>query len=271
MKRLHLLLSAMLAFAILKADNSITEYDKQFFIDTYASLAVDEMSFSGIPASITLAQAILESGWGRGTVAEGANNYFCIKCNNGWDGETFDAKDDDPGLSCFRKYQTVHESFRDHSLFLKNGQRYRPLFDLEKTDFRGWAKGLKKCGYATDAAYANKLIELVEEHGLWIFDFAISTQQFVAIDTPEVPSEIETEPIQTPSGATLEKPQPPSNQRIVMDGPELALPLFQYDLKEAQMATEEKLREEPLKEEIIRKVKIRPIVPHPVAEMERAD
>ena len=101
------MLCAMLLAIVIKADNSLTEYDKQFFIDTYASLAITEMGFSEIPASITLAQAILESGWGRGTVAEGANNYFCIKCNNGWEGETYDAKDDDPGLSCFRKYQTV--------------------------------------------------------------------------------------------------------------------------------------------------------------------
>ncbi|MEO1262420.1 MAG: glucosaminidase domain-containing protein [Bacteroidota bacterium] len=273
MKRLHLLFSAMLAFAILKADNSINEYDKQFFIDTYASLAIDEMAFSSIPASITLAQAILESGWGRGKVAEGANNYFCIKCNNGWEGKTFDAKDDDPGLSCFRKYETVHESFRDHSIFLRDGRRYQPLFELEKTDFRGWAKGLKKCGYATAGNYADKLIELVEAHGLWIYDFAISTQQFAVIDTPEIPSETDAGPTHTEGEIMTEFPEPQPNPNKVADEPILALPLFQYDLQESQAtaATDEQLTTRPTKKENVRKVKIRPIIPLPVADFERAD
>ena len=148
MKKLHLLLYTVLFSTLVSADNSVSDYDKQFFIDTYAFWAISEMDYSGIPASVTLAQAILESGWGRGKVAEGANNYFCIKCNNNWGGDTFKAWDDDPDLSCFRKYETVEESFRDHSDFLKNGKRYSPLFQLEKSDFRGWAKGLKSCGYA---------------------------------------------------------------------------------------------------------------------------
>ena len=189
MRLLHLLLSAMLLPLVNYADNSITENDKQFFIDTYAGLAISEMNFSGIPASITLAQAILESGWGRGKVAKGANNYFCIKCFNGWDGPTFDAKDDEPGLSCFRKYQTVFQSFRDHTIFLKEGRRYQPLFKLEKTDYRGWANGLKECGYATDKSYGKKLIELIEKHGLWLFDYAIPLEGFETIDTPVLPIE----------------------------------------------------------------------------------
>lgn len=274
MRKLHMLFMAMLWSALIHADNSITEYDKQFFIDTYASVAIAEMDFSGIPASITLAQAILESGWGRGTVAEGANNYFCIKCNNGWDGATFAAKDDEPGLSCFRKYTTVHQSFRDHSQFLLEGQRYQPLFQLEKTDFRGWAEGLKKCGYATDKAYAVKLIELIEEHGLWIFDYAVSTQAFAVIDTPEMPTEM---PTQT---ATIEESVEASSTDIFTQepmaaeetaAPFLAVPLYDLDQNNVETAMPQKADDSPLRSQGARKMRIRPITPHPVINLERAD
>lgn len=266
--RLHLILSAMLLSLATYADNSITETDKQFFIDTYAGAAIFEMSFAGIPASITLAQAILESGWGRGTVAEGANNYFCIKCFNGWEGPTYDAKDDEPGLSCFRKYQSVSQSFRDHSLFLKEGQRYQPLFELDRTDFRAWARGLKECGYATDGAYGERLIQIIEEHGLWLFDYAIPEDHFDVLDTPAMPN-VEIAP---------EKPMPAQEQVAAstdfstpVSEPVLTVPFYRVENEMAPMQEPIKETYSPMTEDGMRKKRIRPIVPHLSFYPERVD
>ena len=270
--RLHLmLLWAMLCLAFTPTD-TITEYDKQFFIDTYASLAITEMHGSGIPASITLAQAILESGWGRGSVAEGGNNYFCIKCNNGWEGETYEAKDDEPGLSCFRKYQTVFESFRDHSRFLTENARYRPLFELEKTDFRAWAKGLKECGYATDKSYGERLIEIIEEHGLWLYDYAIPTTHFQSLDTPKMDELVQEEISHMPVSYT---------NSFGVDGHDegvqaLAMPVYTFDKEDLEKAEQPvfeplKLEDRPDASEGVRATKIRPIIPHPVFNLTRAE
>ena len=270
MRLLHLLLSAALCSAFTPADN-ITEYDKQFFIDTYASLAIAEMHGSGIPASITLAQAILESGWGRGSVAEGGNNYFCIKCNNGWEGETYEAKDDEPGLSCFRKYQNVFESFSDHSHFLTESPRYRPLFELEKSDFRGWANGLKECGYATDRAYGSRLIDIIEEHGLWLFDYAIPMTHFKQIDAPEMAeytsAEIPEEPNSYNGTADL---------AIQVGVQALAMPVYSIDKErqeemEASTGTLEEWNDSPVHPDTGKYSKIRPIVPHPMVNVTRAE
>ncbi|MEZ4931120.1 MAG: glucosaminidase domain-containing protein [Saprospiraceae bacterium] len=266
--RLHLILSAMLLSLATYADNSITETDKQFFIDTYAGAAIFEMKFAGIPASITLAQAILESGWGRGTVAEGANNYFCIKCFNGWDGPTYDAKDDEPGLSCFRKYQSVAQSFRDHSLFLKEGQRYQPLFQLDRTDFRGWARGLKECGYATDGAYGERLIQIIEEHGLWLFDYAIPEDHFDVLDTPAMPDE----------EVAHEEPMPAQEQTTAApdfstpeNEPVLTLPFYRVESEIAPIEEPLKEAHSPMNMDGNRKKRIRPIIPYPSFSLERVD
>jgi hypothetical protein len=125
-----------------------------------------------IPASITLAQAIVESGWGDGFVARQANNYFCIKRNNGWDGPVVKAQDDDPDSSSFRQYASIEESFTDHSKFLKENSRYQPLFELSIYDYKGWARGLKACGYATKSDYAEYLIATIEKYGLYMYDYA---------------------------------------------------------------------------------------------------
>lgn len=268
--RLHILLSTMLISALAMADSSITEYDKQFFIDTYAPQAIAEMNYSGIPASITLAQAILESGWGRGKVAEGANNYFCIKCNNGWQGPTFDAKDDEPGLSCFRKYETVHQSFRDHSDFLKNGQRYQPLFELETSDFKGWAIGLKTCGYATDQTYGNKLIDLIEEHGLWIFDFAISAEYLQVMETPEIPQPFEPEVHETLANDIPASPATLIEEEVA--NTVLSIPFYRYEKDQVEPELKFVSNEEYVtRPSGNRSIKIRPIVPYPAVYLDRAD
>jgi LysM repeat protein len=139
------------------------------YIDNYKDLAVAEMRRTGVPASITLAQGMLESGLGKSSLATEANNHFGIKCHNDWKGPTV-KHNDDKRNECFRKYNNPAESYRDHSDFLKNTPRYRFLFDLQTTDYIGWAKGLKKAGYATNPDYANLLIAKIEQYGLNDFD-----------------------------------------------------------------------------------------------------
>ncbi len=138
------------------------------YIHKYKSIAQYEMQESGIPASITLAQGILESGAGRGELTQRANNHFGIKCHN-WEGEKVYHDDDRKG-ECFRKYDHPSQSFKDHSDFLTSRSRYSSLFELHEKDYKGWAKGLRKAGYATDPKYPSKLISLIERYDLHNFD-----------------------------------------------------------------------------------------------------
>ena len=138
------------------------------YVKYYSDIAMDEMIQFGIPASITLAQGILESGAGKGRLAVEANNHFGIKCHD-WNGKKI-FHDDDEEQECFRKYDNPEYSYRDHSLFLSNRKRYSFLFDLKKDDYKQWARGLKKAGYATDPKYPNKLIDLVERYELYKYD-----------------------------------------------------------------------------------------------------
>ncbi len=145
------------------------------FIEMQSEMAVREMWRTGIPASITLAQAIVESSWGKGPLAVEGNNYFGIKCNNNWSGATIYQEDDDYKngeliASCFRKYASVEESYIDHSNFLVENSRYGNLFTLSITDYKGWARELKAAGYATDHRYAEKLIEKIETYQLYQYD-----------------------------------------------------------------------------------------------------
>ena len=139
------------------------------YIAKYSEMAVDQMKKYGIPASITLAQGLLESDAGRSTLATKCNNHFGIKCHSDWTGRKM-YHDDDAKQECFRCYNNAEDSYRDHSLFLVNGARYQSLFKLGTTDYKGWAKGLKAAGYATSPTYATKLIELIERYGLDMYD-----------------------------------------------------------------------------------------------------
>ena len=139
------------------------------YIERHAPLAVAEMRAYGIPASITLAQGILESADGKSRLAREGNNHFGIKCHQGWTGASLLLTDDRPD-ECFRVYGSVEESYRDHSLFLKTRSRYAALFQLAPTDYKGWAHGLKKAGYATAPDYAERLIKLIETNELDRFD-----------------------------------------------------------------------------------------------------
>lgn len=138
------------------------------YIDAYKEIAMQEMRKTGIPASITLAQGILESGDGNSRLARKSNNHFGIKCHD-WKGKSV-RHDDDAKNECFRKYKSVEESFHDHSEFLTSRQRYSALFDLKPTDYRAWAKGLKKAGYATSPTYSKALIGLIEDNELHKYD-----------------------------------------------------------------------------------------------------
>ena len=139
------------------------------YIATYAQLAVREMNRSGVPASITLAQGILESDSGNSTLAIEANNHFGIKCKSDWTGSSV-YHDDDAVGECFRKYSNVTESFKDHSDFLRSQQRYATLFTYKITDYKSWAIGLKAAGYATSPTYAERLIRIIEENKLMYYD-----------------------------------------------------------------------------------------------------
>lgn len=138
------------------------------YIETYKWIAVREMNQYGIPASIKLAQALLESGNGNSYLAKEANNHFGIKCGGVWDGKSITKSDDNPN-DCFRKYDLAEDSYRDHSQFLLR-KRYEKLFTLDKDDYRGWAKGLKEAGYATNPKYPDLLIGLIERYDLHQYD-----------------------------------------------------------------------------------------------------
>ena len=139
------------------------------YIEDYAAIAVEEMQHHKIPASITLAQGILESGSGKSQLASKSNNHFGIKCHSGWKGERV-YHDDDTRGECFRKYQYVATSYKDHSAFLSKRKRYAFLFNYDSKDYKRWARGLKKAGYATDKKYPNKLISIIETYKLNEFD-----------------------------------------------------------------------------------------------------
>jgi len=147
-------------------------YRIEDYIRDYAALAQEEMKLYKIPASITLAQGILESGAGNGDLTRRANNHFGIKCHD-WNGEKV-YHDDDRRGECFRKYKHARYSYRDHSLFLSGRGRYAELFELDADDYKGWAKGLRKAGYATDRRYPDKLIDLIERYELYKFDSEIT-------------------------------------------------------------------------------------------------
>lgn len=149
--------------------NSDDKLSRTEYITNYAAYAVKEMLISGVPASITLAQGILESGDGNSTLARKANNHFGIKCHGMWEGDKYYMDDDAKG-ECFRVYASVFDSYRDHSEFLSGRTRYSALFQLRRTDYKGWAHGLKKAGYATNPKYPALLIKIIEENDLARYD-----------------------------------------------------------------------------------------------------
>ena len=164
--------SLLLAFLlplghVLQAQSRSKQYEE--YIKKYRDIAVEEMERYHIPASITLAQGLLESGAGQGTLARKSNNHFGIKCGGDWRGKSV-KHDDDARDECFRVYKNAADSYRDHSKFLAGRPRYASLFKLDMTDYKGWAHGLKKAGYATNPRYAYQLIDIIERYDLYKYD-----------------------------------------------------------------------------------------------------
>ena len=169
----------------------LADTPQKSYIEKYSDLAVEEMYRSGVPASITLAQGLLESGNGLSELAVKGNNHFGIKCHNAWTGSKVYHDDDEKG-ECFRKYDNPEESFRDHSDFLRYRDRYKFLFDLDPTDYKGWAHGLRKAGYATDPKYPEKLIRLIEEYELYLYDSMQPASDEVQVQQmPQSPAQLE--------------------------------------------------------------------------------
>lgn len=155
------------------------------YINQFKEVAKNNMKDYKIPASITLAQGILESGAGKGRLCLEANNHFGIKCHKGWTGPSI-THDDDALQECFRKYNDPAESYRDHSKFLTSRSRYNGLFDLDILDYKGWANGLKKAGYATDPKYPSKLIGIIERYQLFLYDHEVVENKNTEVFVKEV-------------------------------------------------------------------------------------
>lgn len=153
------------------------------FIKKHEADAINDSIKSGVPASITMAQAIVESGHGNSMLYQVANNSFGIKCAGGWTGPGVLANDDRPD-ECFRKYESVAHSFKDHSDFLHKQSRYKDLFKLPKNDYKGWAHGLKKAGYATAQNYAEALIERIEKYKLYKLDRKVMIRKILKYGVP---------------------------------------------------------------------------------------
>ncbi len=161
----------LLPYTVVTAYAQNSTYDEMVnsYVLLYKDIAIRKMNDYKIPASICLAQGIIESGCGKSDLAKEANNHFGIKCHKDWTGDTF-IKDDDTKNECFRKYKKAEDSFNDHSLFLTSRDRYAFLFDLKITDYKSWAQGLKQAGYATNPKYAETLINLIEKYKLNVYD-----------------------------------------------------------------------------------------------------
>lgn len=180
-------------------DKIVRVYSSSGYVERFKDIAIEEMLKTGIPASIKLAQGMLESASGNSTLAREANNHFGIKCHSSWTGKTI-LKDDDAAGECFRYYNSAEESFRDHSEFLKRSH-YAFLFDLNRDDYKGWARGLKKAGYATNPRYPELLISLIERYGLDRYDKEETVLAKVNREE-RVLAEIEQKPAETKAEVT---------------------------------------------------------------------
>ena len=166
---------------------SFSQISRTEYIQRYQVLAIQEMNRSGVPASITMAQGCLESADGNSELSKKSNNHFGIKCKSGWSGQKV-YYDDDAKNECFRKYKTVEDSYIDHTNFLMNNSRYESLFKLKPTDYKGWAHGLKRAGYATAKTYANRLIEIIETNKLHRLDYKMNLDEITAFEQKQMGS-----------------------------------------------------------------------------------
>jgi len=196
-----------------KSNPNARSYTTVNYIEAFKDVAIEEMNAFGIPASITLAQGIIESGSGNSSLAKYANNHFGIKCTSDWRGKAY-YKDDDKQNDCFRVYKDARESYKDHSAFLRR-KRYSALFELDKNDYKNWAYGLKKAGYATNPQYPNLLINTIEKYQLYQYDQSETEREKLKRED-KVFSEINANIPQEKKKFTP-VPTPPSKEVIVVD------------------------------------------------------
>ena len=198
MKKIVITILSFFIYNVMSAQTiSVQEY-----ITAYKDIAIAEMKRSGIPASVTLAQGILETENGNSDLVRRSNNHFGIKCKNTWTGESV-FHDDDAAGECFRKYPRAEDSYRDHSDFLRNSSRYAFLFDLRPSDYKGWAYGLKKAGYATNPRYPEILIRNIEENNLQQYD-QLSSDDLVTLDSAKISKPV-TAPVVTVAPVVQQK------------------------------------------------------------------
>lgn len=217
-RKIALMVIAAIGCIGVQAQQTITRAE---YIEQYAPLAVEQQMLYGIPASITLAQGLLESANGNSRLAREANNHFGIKCGSSWDGESI-RHDDDAAQECFRAYSSVEESYIDHSLILLERKWYRPLFDLDPKDYKAWAHGLKKAGYATNPLYAELLIKIIEDNQLYKYDNSLlSDWQSSQQEEPTTPAteEVTTDVVEE----VTPEPEPQKPQRVDVDNLRVAL------------------------------------------------
>lgn len=196
------------------------------YIDKYKSIAIEEQKRTGVPAAITLAQGIHESGFGNGDLAKRSNNHFGIKCKSTWTGAVA-YHDDDEAQECFRAYDSEYESYRDHSDFLKNNQRYAFLFELNPADYKGWSNGLRKAGYATNPRYPQVLIKLIEDYNLNLHTMIAlfnhngsDSLHYANLEAPSMPkddSKVEVASIASVSNSIKASPATGSNTKQVIE------------------------------------------------------
>ena len=190
----RLLLSTLLLLSTFMLSSQVKDPDKEAYIKKYHDIAMHQMIQYNIPASITLAQGIFESASGKSVLATKGNNHFGIKCHE-WTGKKI-YHDDDAKHECFRKYKNADESYEDHSIFLTTRDRYKGLFELDILDYKGWAYGLKKAGYATNPKYPERLIELIETYQLYKYDeyvMGLITEEELQNITPHISSKVKKE------------------------------------------------------------------------------
>lgn len=202
---------------------STKSLSEETYIESYKDIAVNEMKRTGIPASITLAQGMIESDYGRSTLAREANNHFGIKCHSDWTGQKI-YHHDDRRNECFRKYDKPEDSFYDHSEFLKSGSRYSFLFGYSSTDYKAWARGLKKAGYATNPEYANMLIRAIEEKDLHYYDrgyIAAVPSQSKELPVKDTVAEMDADKILVPADPVNERNMVSARVQRVMENNKL--------------------------------------------------
>lgn len=230
------------------AQNKSFEEKAKAYVKQYGAWAIEEQQRVGIPASITLAQGIYETGAGESELATKANNHFGIKCKKEWKGATFAHTDDAPN-ECFRKYNSAKESYVDHSNYLKNSVRYAELFTYDKADYTSWAKGLRRCGYATNPAYAQKLIKMVEDFDLQVYTFAADGKKTEeVVPGQETLLSVKTEAI----GSTADGTEKMNGIKGVYakKGDNLLDKAMKYNIRYARLLEINELADEPLKKDM---------------------